>query len=215
MGPHTRTRPGPSRTAGGAVGIDGFALFVTVVICAAVVLAALLADAYLRREDMEGPEFYVLMLLSASGGVVMAMANDLIVLFIGLETLSIAVYVLSGMHLRRVQSQESGIKYFVLGAFSSAFFLYGIALVYGATGSTNLVDIKSFMAELRARPQNGLLPARARPAARRSRRSRSSAVPFHSWSPDVYDGAPTPAVACMASGVKAAAFAGDGAGASC
>jgi NADH-quinone oxidoreductase subunit N len=197
---------GPYTTMGGAVGVDGFTVFVTIVICAAVALGALLTDAYLRREDMEGPEFYVLMLLSASGGLIMAMANDLIVLFIGLETLSIAVYVLSGMHLRRVQSQESGIKYFVLGAFSSAFFLYGIALVYGATGSTNLVDIKDFMAQT-VPTQNGfLLIGLALLIVGLG--FKVSAVPFHAWSPDVYDGAPTPAVAWMASGVKAAAFAG-------
>jgi NADH-quinone oxidoreductase subunit N len=196
---------GPFTTAGGAVGIDGFVLFVTIVLCAAVALGALLADGYLRREDMEGPEFYVLMLLSASGGVIMAMANDLIVLFIGLETLSIAVYVLSGMHLRRVQSQESGIKYFVLGAFSSAFLLYGIALIYGATGSTNLVEIKDFMASV-VPVQDGLLLL-GLGLVIVGLAFKVSAVPFHAWSPDVYDGAPTPAVAWMASGVKVAAFA--------
>jgi NADH-quinone oxidoreductase subunit N len=151
---------------------------------------------------MEGPEFYVLMLLSAAGGVIMAMGNDLIVIFIGLETLSIAVYVLSGMHLRRVQSQESGIKYFVLGAFSSAFFLYGIALIYGATGSTNLVDIKNFMSGV-VPTQNGLLLI-GLGLLIVGLAFKVSAVPFHAWSPDVYDGAPTPAVAWMASGVKAA-----------
>jgi NADH-quinone oxidoreductase subunit N len=109
---------GPFSTVAGMVGIDGFSLFVTVVICAAVALAALIADGYLQREGMEGPEFFVLMLLSASGGVMMAMANDLLVIFLGLETLSIAVYVMSAMQLRRIQSQESGLKYFVLGAFS-------------------------------------------------------------------------------------------------
>lgn len=93
---------GPFSTAGGAVGIDGFSLFITMVLCIGVVLAALLADGFLRRESMTGPEFYVLLLLSAVGGVIMAMSNDLIVLFIGLETLSIAVYVLAGMNLRRV-----------------------------------------------------------------------------------------------------------------
>ena len=103
-----------------------------------VVLAALLAHGYLRRERLEGPESYVLLLLSASGGVIMAGANDLLVLFLGLEILSIAVYVLAGIHVRRARSREAALKYFVLGAFSSAFFLYGIALVYGATGTTNL-----------------------------------------------------------------------------
>ena len=201
---HAQT--GPFSTVGGAVGVDGFSLFITIVLCAAVAMAALFANAYLRREDMEGPEFYVLMLISASGGVMMAMANDLIVLFIGLETLSLAVYVLAGMHLRRVQSQESGIKYFVLGAFSSAFFLYGIAMIYGATGSTNLIDIKDFMAGV-VPVQNGFLLL-GLALLLVGLAFKVAAVPFHAWSPDVYDGAPTPAVAWMASGVKAAAFAG-------
>src|SRR3546814_13644640 len=95
---------------------------------------------------METAEPYVLMLLSASGGVIMASANDLIVMFLGLEILSLAVYVMAAMHLRRSTSQEAGIKYLVLGAFSSAFFLYGIALVYGGTGSTNLVRIAELFA---------------------------------------------------------------------
>ena len=126
-----------------AVGVDGFSVFATIVLCAAVILGALLLDGWLRREGMEGAEPYVLMLLSASGGVMMASANDLIVMFLGLEILSIAVYVLAAMHLRKTTSQEAGVKYFVLGAFSSAFFLYGIALIYGGTGSTNLVDIST------------------------------------------------------------------------
>ncbi len=200
------TQPGAFSTVGGAVGIDGFGIFVMITLCAGVILAALLADAYLRREDMEGPEFYVLMLISAAGGVIMAMSNDLIVLFIGLETLSIAVYVMAGMHLRRSQSQESGMKYFILGAFSSAFFLYGIAMIYGATGSTNLVDIKNFMSQV-VPVQNGLLLI-GLGLLLVGLAFKVSAVPFHAWSPDVYDGAPTPAVAWMAAGVKAAAFAG-------
>lgn len=197
---------GPFSTAGGAVGIDGFSLFITVVICVGVVLAALLADGFLRRESMGGPEFYVLLLLSASGGVIMAMSNDLIVLFIGLETLSIAVYVLAGMNLRRVQSQESGLKYFILGAFSSAFLLYGIAMLYGATGSTNFVDIRNFMAAV-VPIHNGLLLL-GLVLVLVGLAFKISAVPFHAWSPDVYDGAPTPATAWMAAGVKAAAVAG-------
>ena len=197
---------GPFSTAGGAVGIDGFSLFITVVLCLGVILAALLADGFLRRESMTGPEFYVLLLLSAAGGIIMAMANDLIVLFIGLETLSIAVYVLAGMNLRRVQSQESGLKYFILGAFSSAFLLYGIAMLYGATGSTNFVDIRDFMAAV-VPIHNGLLLL-GLVLVLVGLAFKISAVPFHAWSPDVYDGAPTPATAWMASGVKAAAVAG-------
>ncbi|CAB4557475.1 unannotated protein [freshwater metagenome] len=201
-----QSQTGPFSTAGGAVGIDGFSLFITIVLCLGVVLAALLADSFLRRESMTGPEFYVLLLLSAVGGVIMAMSNDLIVLFIGLETLSIAVYVLAGMNLRRVQSQESGLKYFILGAFSSAFLLYGIAMLYGATGSTNFADIRDFMSAV-VPIHNGLLLVGLM-LVLVGLAFKISAVPFHAWSPDVYDGAPTPATAWMASGVKAAAVAG-------
>ena len=142
------------------------------------ILAALLADGYLRREDLEGPEAYVLLLLSASGGVIMASANDLIVMFLGLEILSIAVYVLAGMHLRRLRSGEAAIKYFVLGAFSSAFFLYGIALVYGATGSTNLVEDRRLPGHHHPRRQRPA-PRRLRPAAGRLRvQGRRGAVPL-------------------------------------
>src|SRR5439155_21584018 len=98
-----------------------------------------------RREGLEGSEFYVLMLLCASGAMLMASANDLIVVFLGLEILSIALYTLAGFQQRKEGSQEAAIKYFVLGAFSSAFFLYGIALVYGSTGSTNLGVIAEFL----------------------------------------------------------------------
>ncbi len=197
---------GPFTTVGGAVGIDGFGLFVAVVILAAVIIGALLADDYLRREGLDGPELYVLMMLSAAGGLIMAMADDLIVLFLGLETLSIAVYVLAAMHRKRVQSQEAGLKYFVLGSFSSAFLLYGIAFVYGATGSTNLIAIKDFMATV-VPIENGLL-LMGFAFLLVGLGFKVAAVPFHAWSPDVYDGSPTPVVAYMASAVKAAAFAG-------
>jgi NADH-quinone oxidoreductase subunit N len=197
---------GPFATLDGAVGVDGFSVFAVVVIAAGVILAALLVDGYLRREDLDGVEPYALLLLSASGGVVMAQANDLIVLFLGLEVLSIAVYVLAAMHLRRVTSQEAGLKYFVLGAFSSAFLLYGIALVYGGTGTTNLATIMeqfstSFLVE------DGLVLA-GLALLLVGLGFKVAAVPFHFWTPDVYQGAPTPLVAWMASGVKVAAFAG-------
>jgi NADH-quinone oxidoreductase subunit N len=190
----------------GAVGLDGFGLFVTWVICLGVVLAALLGDGYLRRERLDGPEFYVLLLLSASGGVIMATANDLIVLFIGLEVLSLAAYVLAAMHLRRLSSQEAGMKYFVLGAFSSAFLLYGIALTYGATGSTNLAKIQAFLSA-HVLLHNGMLLA-GLALMLVGFGFKIAAVPFHAWSPDVYQGSPTPVTSFMASVVKAAGFAG-------
>jgi NADH-quinone oxidoreductase subunit N len=197
---------GPFTVVGGALGIDGFGLFITGVICASVVLGALIADGYLRREGLDGPELYVLMLLSAFGGVVMATADDLIVLFLGLETLSIAAYVLAAMNVKRIESQEAGLKYFVLGGFSSAFLLYGIAFVYGATGSTNLVRINAFLAD-NVPTDNGLLLL-GFGFMLVGLGFKVAAVPFHSWTPDVYQGSPTPVVAFMASGIKAAGFAG-------
>ncbi len=197
---------GPYTAIAGAVGVDGFSVFFTVIIAASVILATLLADGYLRREDLEGPEPYVLMLLSASGGLIMASANDLIVMFLGLEILSLAVYVLAAGHRRRLRSSEAAIKYFVLGSFSSAFFLYGIALVYGATGSTNLVEIATFLAENILLDNALLLAGIALLLVGFG--FKIAVVPFHSWSPDVYQGSPSPFVAFMASGVKAAGFAG-------
>src|SRR5688572_25628212 len=197
---------GPFSTVGQAVGVDGFSIFATVTICAAVILGALLLDGWLRREGMEGAEPYVLMLLSASGGVMMASANDLIVMFLGLEILSIAVYVLAAMHLRKITSQEAGVKYFVLGAFSSAFFLYGIALTYGGTGSTNLVDIADFLATSVLSSSGLVLAGLALLLVGFA--FKVAAVPFHFWTPDVYQGAPSPSVSWMASGVKVAGFAG-------
>jgi NADH-quinone oxidoreductase subunit N len=183
---------GALTTLSGAWGLDGFSLFLTAVIACSVILAALVFDDYLRLEGIDGIEPYVLMLLSASGGVIMAGANDLIVMFLGLEILSIAVYVMAAMQLRRIESQESGIKYFVLGAFSSAFFLYGIALTYGATGSTNLVHIREFLATSTLTEDAMLFAGFALLLVGFG--FKVSAVPFHAWAPDVYQGAPSPAV---------------------
>lgn len=197
---------GPESVIAGAVGLDGFGLVITGTICIAVVLAALLLEGYVRREGLVGPEWYVLMLLSAAGGVTMATANDLIVLFIGLEIMSVAVYVLAAMHSRRISSQEAGLKYFVLGAFSSAFLLYGIALTYGATGSTNLVRIQTYLAE-NVITSNGLLLGGIA-FMLVGFGFKIAAVPLHFWTPDVYQGSPSPVAAFMATAVKAAAFGG-------
>ncbi|MBK5224626.1 MAG: NADH-quinone oxidoreductase subunit N [Acidimicrobiia bacterium] len=197
---------GPFTAVGGVIGIDGFSILATGLIAASVILAALLLDDYLRREDIDGVEMYALLLLSASGGVIMASANDLIVMFLGLEALSIAIYVMAAMHRRRIESQEAGFKYFIVGAFSSAFFLYGIAMVYGATGSTNLVEIATFLAN-NLLLRNGVLML-GMALLLVGFGFKVSAVPFQGWTPDVYQGAPTPVTAFMASAVKVAAFAG-------
>ncbi len=191
----------------GAVAFDGFAMFATIAICASVLLASLITDDYLRREDLEGPEVYGLYLMAAIGGVVMTSANDLIVLFLGLEVLSISLYVLAASHRRRIESQESGIKYFVLGGFSSAFFLYGIALIYGGTGSTNLDAIfQSFNSSVATERKDAFVLAGVALLIV-GLGFKVAAVPFHFWTPDVYQGAPTPVTAFMASAGKVAAFA--------
>jgi len=195
----------PIAAFGAQYGVDGFALVFGGVIALAVVLTALLLDNYLRREEIDGVEMYVLLMLSAAGGVLMAGANDLIVLFLGLETLSIAVYVMAAMHSRRAESLEAGLKYFVLGAFSSAFLLYGMAMVYGATGSLNLIEIRAYLDSVVILDNAMLLAGFALLLVGFG--FKVAAVPFHAWTPDVYQGAPTPVVAFMASAVKAAGFA--------
>lgn len=196
---------GASSTLSGMVGVDRFSVFITGLIGAVVALVALLSHDYVKRERLWGTELYVLLLLSAVGGVIMAGANDLIVLFLGLEVLSIAAYVLAAMHLRRSASQEAGMKYFVLGAFSSAFLLYGIALIYGAVGSTKLSYIADFL-EAGSLEKDGLLLG-GFALLLVGMFFKVAAVPFHAWTPDVYQGSPTPVVAYMASAVKAAGFA--------
>jgi NADH-quinone oxidoreductase subunit N len=196
---------GPRTLVSGALSLDGFSVFVTVAICVAVLLTALVVDDYLRREGLDGIEVYGLMLLAAGGGVIMAMATDLIVLFVGLEILSIALYVLAASHLKRIDSQEAGVKYFILGGFSSAFFLYGVALIFGATGSTQFADIEQFFST-NIVLEKGLLMA-GLALLMVGLAFKVSAVPFHSWAPDVYQGAPSPITGFMASAGKAAAFA--------
>ena len=190
----------------GAIVVDGFSVFFLVLISIAVGLGALLADPYLRRERLNGPEFYVLLMLSASGAMLMAASNDLIVLFLGLEILSIALYVMTGYHDRRRESREAAMKYFLLGAFSSAIFLYGVALVYGATGTTNLPGIAAYLSENVVRESGVLLAGMALLLVGLG--FKVAAVPFHTWTPDVYQGAPTPVTGFMAAAAKAGGFAG-------
>jgi NADH-quinone oxidoreductase subunit N len=201
------TDSGTETLVASALAFDTFAQLVTMTICVAVVMVALIADADLRRSGNDGPEIYALLLVAATGGVVMASANDLIVLFLGLETLSLALYVLAATERRRSGSQEAGLKYFVLGGFSSAFFLYGIALLYGATGSTNISRIVRGFQETVTTQRDDTLILAAIALLIVGLAFKVAAVPFHIWAPDVYQGAPTPITAFMASAGKAAAFA--------
>jgi NADH-quinone oxidoreductase subunit N len=167
----------------------------------------MLTDSFLRGTPNEGPEIYALYLVAAIGGIVMASANDLIVLFLGLETLSLALYVLAASNRRSLASAESGIKYFVLGGFASAFFLYGIALLYGAAGTTNITEmVTTFQLEVDLTNPNALALA-GLALLIVGLGFKVAAAPFHVWTPDVYQGAPSPVTAFMASVGKAAAFA--------
>jgi NADH-quinone oxidoreductase subunit N len=188
-----------------AVVMDGFSVLVTMLVAIAMLLTALVADGYLRREGVQGAEFHVLAMVSASGAMLMAMANDLIIVFLGLEILSIALYVLTAFNYRRAASGEAALKYFILGGFSSAIFIYGVALTYGATGSTNLTQIADFLSK-NVVLTNGLLLA-GLSLMLVGFAFKVAAVPFHMWTPDVYQGAPSPVTGFMAAVAKAGAFA--------
>jgi NADH-quinone oxidoreductase subunit N len=188
-----------------AVVMDGFSVFITILVAIAMLLSALVADGYLRREGVQGAEFHVLAMVSASGAMLMGLANDLIIIFLGLEILSIALYVLTAFNYRRAASGEAALKYFILGSFSSAIFIYGIALTYGATGSTNLTQISDFLSK-NVVLTNGLLLA-GLSLMLVGFAFKVAAVPFHMWTPDVYQGAPTPVTGFMAAVAKAGAFA--------
>ena len=196
---------GPHTYIANAVVMDGFSVLVMILLSIAMLLTALVADGYLEREGVHGAEFHVLAMVSVSGAMVMAMANDLIVIFLGLEILSIALYVLTAFNYRRAASGEAALKYFILGAFSSAIFVYGIALTYGATGSTNLTQIADFLSK-NVVLSNGLLLA-GLALLLVGFAFKIAAVPFHMWTPDVYQGAPSPVTGFMAAVAKAGAFA--------
>jgi NADH-quinone oxidoreductase subunit N len=188
-----------------AVVMDGFSVLINILISSAMLLTALVADGYLKREGIEGAEFHVLALVSASGAMLMGSANDLIIVFLGLEILSIALYVLTAFNHRRAASGEAALKYFLLGGFSSAIFIYGVALTYGATGSTNLTQIADFLSK-NVILNNGLLLA-GLGLMLVGFAFKVAAVPFHMWTPDVYEGAPSPVTGFMAAVAKAGAFA--------
>jgi len=191
-------------SSGGPVAVDGFRWAADVVFLLATVVAIGLSMDYNAREGITAPESHVLVLFATVGMMIMAAARDLMVLFLGLETMSISVYVLVGLNRRSPRSAEGALKYFLLGAFSTAFLLYGIALVYGATGSTNLSVIGGRIGALALGGSPMLLVGVALLLVGFG--FKLAAAPFHMWAPDVYEGAPTPITGYMAAAVKAAAF---------
>jgi NADH-quinone oxidoreductase subunit N len=186
--------------------VDQFSIFFKVLFLVSSGLTVLMSIQYLGLEKMQHYEYYVILLFSTVGMMFMVSGDDLIIIFLGLETMSIAIYILAGYMRENPKSNESALKYLLLGAFSSAFLLYGIALIYGSTGSTNLHKIGVFLRDLPFFSHSkmlligmGLLIV--------GFGFKVASVPFHMWTPDVYEGAPSPVTGFMAVGVKAAAFA--------
>jgi NADH-quinone oxidoreductase subunit N len=182
--------------------LDDYALFLHVVICYAAALAVLLSIDYLRRNGIESGEYYALVLMSTSGMLVLVSAGDLLVVFLGIELMSLPLYVLAGLFKSRLAAGEASMKYFLLGAFATAFLLYGTALIFGATGATNFDRIA---AAATARPADALITV-GLGLLLVGFGFKVSSVPFHMWAPDVYEGAPTSITALIATGSKAAAL---------
>ncbi len=184
--------------------VDGFTLFLDGIIMTVGLLSTLVAMDYIERRQIVQGEYYSLLLFSVIGVMLMSMAGDLIVIFVAMELLSIPLYILTGFARPESASEEAAIKYFILGAFSSAFLVYGIALIYGGTGSTSLPAV---LAALSATP-DALPPLVLIGSALLlvGLAFKVGAVPFHMWTPDVYEGAPTSVTAYMAVGAKISAF---------
>jgi len=198
-------REAHSAEPGGMMALDNFRYASDLVVILGAIFAVTLSLDYLSREGILVPEYYVLVLLATIGMFFMIGGNDLIVIFLGLELMSVSVYVLAGVNRSCSLSAEAALKYFLLGAFASGFLLYGIALIYGATGSTNLTLIHVRIVQLGL--GSNLMLAAGTGLLLIGFGFKIAAVPFHMWAPDVYDGAPTPVTAYMATAVKAAGFA--------
>ncbi len=186
--------------------VDGFATFFRVLVIGVGIFTVLSSSQYLRREHAASAEYYALLLFSVTGQCVMATANELIMIFIGLEISSIATYILAGYLRDDKRNNEAALKYFLLGSFATAFLLYGIAWIYGTTGSTNLGDIRNFLVT-GGGARNLTLAGTAAALMFVGFAFKVSAAPFQIWAPDVYQGAPAPVTLFMSAGPKAAAFA--------
>jgi NADH-quinone oxidoreductase subunit N len=188
----------------GMVAVDAFSIFLNVLFLASGIIGVGIAYDYLRRMNLERGEYYILLMFSVGGMMLMSVAADLIIVFLALELLSIPLYVLAAFARPRLESEEAGLKYFLLGSYSTGFVLYGVALCFGATGSTALSGIVAAVEAGTAQ-----LPLLAVGAALIlvGLGFKIAAVPFHMWTPDVYQGAPSPVTAFMAVGAKAGGFA--------
>jgi NADH-quinone oxidoreductase subunit N len=189
---------------GGMFVHDGVTVYLTLLFCAITAISVLLSWDYVKRTRINQAEFYALLLSATVGMIVMAASNDLVTIFIGLELMSLALYVLVGFRRSRLESTEASLKYFLLGAFSTGFLLYGIALLYGATGSTNLTTMSAFIIDS---PLKNTLLVAGGLLVLTGFAFKIAAVPFHMWTPDAYEGAPTTITGYMSVGAKAAAFA--------
>jgi NADH-quinone oxidoreductase subunit N len=194
------------RSSFGVIRADNFSLFINLVLCIVGILTMLFSHEVVERGNLPAGEYYALTLFAICGMMMMAAATDLLVIFIALEILSLAVYVLTGIRRPSAAGAEAAFKYFLLGSFSSAFFLYGVAFIFAVAGSTRLEEISvALSAQGAGTPPTlaviavGLLTV--------GFAFKVSAVPFHMWTPDAYEGAPTIVTAFMSTGVKAAAFA--------
>jgi NADH-quinone oxidoreductase subunit N len=189
---------------GGSYVVDGFSLFLHALILSIGVLAVLLSPGYLKATGIDRGEYYTLLLFSLVGMLGLVSCRELVSLFVALEVMSVALYALCGLHRSRPESQEAALKYFITGAFSSGFFLYGIALLYGASGSTSLPLVAQALRA--ADPGTSTLAVLGAGLLLVGFGFKVASVPFHMWAPDVYEGAPTTVTALMSAGVKAAAF---------
>ncbi len=188
---------------GGMLLADQYAFFFIGLFSAVAAAIALISPGHQREHDWVHGEYYGLLLLATAGMAMLAMAGDLVVVFLGIETMSLAVYVMTGSRRRSRRSTEAALKYFLMGAFATGFLAYGIALIYGAIGSTNLLVIQ---AQLPLQASNPLLVIGILVLVV-AFGFKVAAIPFHMWAPDAYEGAPTPVTGFMAAAVKAAAFA--------
>ncbi len=190
----------------GSVVLDNFATFFKMTFLFAAGLAVLISDSYMEREGCNHGELYPLILFTVVGMMLMASGTDLMTIFLGLEVMSVSLYVLAGFNRANKKSNEAGLKYFMLGAFSTGFMLYGMALIYGATGTTRLYKIATVVGQMTLPSANILLVA-GMLLMLTGFAFKIAAAPFHMWTPDVYEGAPTPMTAFMSAGPKAAGFA--------